>query len=311
MLYVYGKVGYAYLAVNALLSIKSAGVEYPVKLCISGELFNKVPEGVLALFDKVEVIQDEHLYHSKKLGLDKCFAKLNFFNYLEGDGVNIFIDVDSLVNNSFGLKEFAEQGFRNGLWFYNIRTATKNEEMAWGGWLSTYGRYFDFKQGQRYVTAVSSYLMAIDCSFKPYSVIDLYFDYISQNNHHHQWQGNVPDELIWQIYANRNEISIINNEINKEYYETPENNFCYAFPGNSKIDYNDFINKGVITYYGELTRKNQELFNNRIIQISEKVGVPYGTLYHKKNQFGLLDGYFNNRGKLIDDKFNRNNKDWF
>mgnify|MGYP000361040658 CR=1 FL=1 len=261
-------------------------------------------------FDKVDVIKDEHLYHSRWAGLDYCFAKLNLINYLERGRVNIFMDADSIVNNGNGFDDFVREANTEGMVFGSYEYTNRNERMVWGCHMDSYSHFFVFQPYEVYIKALSSYIMGFAGDFVPYSIIPLYLEFLERGECYENWRGGVPDELIWQIYVNKIRPSILNpgfhkNRINQRI------NYPYIFftvpPYN--YSYEQLFTPFFLTGAGDFPKKLREMLDNRMYYISTELSAPFGCLYHKKSDFSLLETYYEGRGRVIQEYYKKNGWD--
>lgn len=289
--YVFGRLGYVFLAINALTSIRARGLDCKIKLCVQDVLMNKLSEAVLALFDKVEVISNEHLFSDFRHGIDSCYAKLNFWRYGEPRGVNIFLDADTLATGSAPLSDFISAAEKYGVAFRApISRGTQDARMEWGEPVYAYKNFFKVEPYKKYITAVSSYIMAWDYYFTMEGLVETYKEFRRQGRYYANWQNNVPDELILQIYLNR---------------------IGYDGEGVEGVCYPIGHGEGVFTtYYGEMRRPDIVRWDNWLTDNSRITGIPVGTYYMKKGLFGVNESLFLNRIKLFDEVYNRNNKNW-
>jgi len=306
LLYVYGKLAYAYMAFNLAMSIRYANIDATIKFCASENIYSRLPEGFLAYFDKTAVISESHLFHNRWAGLDYCYAKLNMFNYFEPGTVNIFMDADSLVNNAHGFNSFVDEARRCGLIFGSYLYTNRDEILDWGCHIGSYWRFFKFEPYNIYAKAVSSYIMGFAEDFKPSSIIPLYLTFLENRECYANWLGGVPDELIWEIYCNTVHPYVMSEEFhrNRIHQRIYSEGVFFAVPP-YKYNKDELFSYFFLTSSGDFPKVFRSIMDARIYGISQAMGMPFGCLYHKKSDFSLLEGYYEGRGRVIQDFYEK------
>jgi len=204
MLVTYGKVGYAYLAMNLALSVKATNKDYKVLWVCSANQVDELPTKLVdRLVDNI-IVMDTKDYKQSNGSLDKCRPKVLMWKYAPKNELTVFVDADSIFLPNRNIDKIFDFIGLNGFYFNNVRYGTVNDKFAWGDYCYKYLKFLglDAKAG-RMITGVSSYIMGFDGTIELNSIVDLYEDFKASNLKYIGWQGNIPDEIIWQLYLTK------------------------------------------------------------------------------------------------------------
>lgn len=290
LLFVYGKVGYAYLASNLALSVKANKLPYRVILACTDEQALKLPERIKnTLFDEIKIIDESHYMRNGKL--DKCLAKLNIWRYVASEGTTVFVDADSLFTGLGNIDEIFDTAYDNGLYFNNVRFGGVHDKIAWGGHVYNYSKIFERrKETGKYVTQVSSYILGFDGTFPMEGLLEVYNTFLAGNYNYTRWQNNVPDELIYQLW-----LSCVGWRLS---FEDVDKNVQTIFPDKS-FRSNDGFNAPLMTFVGDLPKRYANAYFSLLERYSSEVDIPVPCKTGNKGLINM-DTFFNSRVSLFD-----------